>query len=127
MTPAGGWYKLGRTDSKALPKIEPLPGVICEQRVRCGKPGCRCNSGSPHRAFYRFWRERGKLKKKYIRKGDLEYVRACVAAWGRMEAAAKTMLKSSGGRAVRRQIKHMIESALGEYARLNRRRGAARR
>lgn len=59
---------------KTLPKT--LPGVVCAQRVRCGKPGCRCASGQRHLAYYRFWRDGGRLKKCYVRTADLAAVRA---------------------------------------------------
>ncbi len=61
-----------------LPKT--LPGVVCAQRVRCGKPGCRCAQGPGHLAFYRFWREGGRLRKRYVRRADLESVRVACAA-----------------------------------------------
>jgi hypothetical protein len=57
-----------------LPKT--LPGVVCRQWVRCGRPGCRCARGRPHGPyFYRFWREAGRLRKKYVRRPDVEEVR----------------------------------------------------
>ena len=63
---------------KTLPKT--LPGVVCAQRVRCGKPGCRCASGQGHLAYYRFWREGGRLRKRYVRCADLAAVRAACEA-----------------------------------------------
>ena len=60
---------------KALPKT--LPGVVCQQWVRCGRPGCRCARGSPHGPyFYRFWRDAGRLRKEYVRRSDVGQVRA---------------------------------------------------
>ena len=61
-----------------LPKM--LPGVVCAQRVRCGKPNCRCARGPGHLAFYRFWREGGRLRKCYVRRTDLASVRASCEA-----------------------------------------------
>jgi hypothetical protein len=61
-----------------LPKT--LPGAVCAQRVRCGKAGCRCARGQGHLAYYRFWREGGRLRKCYVRRADLAAVRgACEA------------------------------------------------
>jgi hypothetical protein len=60
-----------------LPKT--LPGVVCAQRVRCGKPGCRCARGQGHLAYYRFWREGGRLRKQYVRRADLAVRAACEA------------------------------------------------
>jgi hypothetical protein len=61
-----------------LPKT--LPGTVCAQRVRCGKPGCRCARGPGHLAYYRFWREGGRLRKCYVRHADLAAVRAACEA-----------------------------------------------
>jgi hypothetical protein len=58
-----------------LPKM--LPGVVCRQWVRCGRPNCRCARGRLHGPYhYRFWREGGRLRKAYIRPADLGQVRA---------------------------------------------------
>jgi hypothetical protein len=61
-----------------LPKT--LPGAVCAQRVRCGKAACRCAGGPGHLAFYRFWREGGRLRKSYVRREDLVAVRAACDA-----------------------------------------------
>jgi hypothetical protein len=57
-----------------------LPGAVCVQRVRCGKSGCRCARGHPHPAFYRFWREGGRLRKSHVKRADLGEVRAACEA-----------------------------------------------
>ena len=50
-----------------LPKI----AAICPQYRKCGKAGCKCNTGALHGPyFFYFYREDGKLKKTYIRKAD---------------------------------------------------------
>jgi len=49
----------------------PKKSAICQQFRKCGKAGCKCNSGSLHGPyFFYFYREDGKLKKSYIRKAD---------------------------------------------------------
>ena len=51
----------------ALPKM----GAVCRQWVRCGRPSCRCQQGELHGPyFYLFWREDGRLRKRYIRLTD---------------------------------------------------------
>jgi hypothetical protein len=58
-----------------LPKT--LPGVVCPQWVQCGRPGCRCSHGRLHGPyFYRFWREGGRLRKEYVKRSEVEEVRA---------------------------------------------------
>ena len=63
---------------ETLPKT--LPGVVCAQWVRCGKPGCRCARGPGHLASYRVWREGGRLRTCYVRRADLAAVQAACAA-----------------------------------------------
>jgi hypothetical protein len=49
-------------------KSIPSGATIREEHVNCGKPDCnRCKHG-PY--FYAYWRENGKLKKKYIGRYD---------------------------------------------------------
>ena len=64
-----------------LPKIEPLPGAVCVQMKRCGKPNCRCAKGELHGPFhYWFYRAGGKLYKQYVRKADVSLMQArCLA------------------------------------------------
>jgi hypothetical protein len=68
------------TNKNREPLPKTLPGVVCAQRVRCGKPGCRCADGQGHLAYYRFWREGGRLRKRYVRRADLTAVRAACEA-----------------------------------------------
>ena len=64
---------------KALPKT--LPGVVCQQWVRCSRPGCRCARGQLHGPYaYHFARENGRLRKRYVRPADLERVQAACQA-----------------------------------------------
>ncbi|HUR69272.1 MAG TPA: hypothetical protein VM370_08495 [Candidatus Thermoplasmatota archaeon] len=44
-----------------------------QERVRCGKEGCWCQSGIGHGPYtYKYWREDGKLRKEYVGTGDRE-------------------------------------------------------
>jgi hypothetical protein len=64
-------------NQKLLPKI--LPGAVCAQMVRCGKPTCKCGRGELHGPyFYRFVWEYGTQRKVYIRKDMVEQIQdAC--------------------------------------------------
>jgi hypothetical protein len=77
--------KRGRKSAARLNQREkgaespPLYGVVLEQMVRCGKSACRCMNGGPAHGpfFYRLWRdEEGRLRKAYVRKAEVESVRA---------------------------------------------------
>jgi hypothetical protein len=90
-----------------------LPGVVCVQYVKRGK--------KMHAYHARFWRERGKLRKQYVRKADVEAVRAaCAARQEREGERMKTralMVAAFGKAAVEaqlRQIHRTIREAVGE-------------
>lgn len=71
--------KAGRKVAEPLPKM--LPGSLCKQWVRCGKAGCHCARGELHGPYYyRFWREGGQLRKEYVRRENVEGVKAACAA-----------------------------------------------
>src|SRR5262245_38217189 len=54
--------------AQSLPKA----GALCAQWVRCGTSGCRCNRGELHGPYYYwFWREGGRLRKRYVRLSDV--------------------------------------------------------
>ena len=60
---------------KPLPKTD--AGAVCVQYVRCSKPSCRCARGELHGPYaYRFWREDGRLRKRYIPPADVAAVQA---------------------------------------------------
>jgi hypothetical protein len=67
-------------NSISLPKISSLPGAVCAQKVRCGKPNCRCAKGELHEGYYYyFFYVGGTLHKRYIKKADDEAVKqACL-------------------------------------------------
>jgi hypothetical protein len=80
---------MSTNSAETLPKT--LSGVVCPQWVKCGRPNCRCSRGELHGPYhYRFWRQRGKLRKAYVRRSDVELVRAqCQARrQARIELAA---------------------------------------
>jgi hypothetical protein len=67
---------MNKETAETLPKM--VAGGVYVQWVRCGRPNCRCASGRPHGPYtYRFWREDGRLRKRYVKQADVESVRAC--------------------------------------------------
>ena len=76
--------------------IQTLPkkGSIHLQRVRCGKPGCRCARGERHAASYLFWREGGRLRKRYVPAAEAAAVRAACAARRQRERRAREALRA---------------------------------
>jgi hypothetical protein len=78
-----------------LPKIAPTPGAVCAQYVRCGRAGCRCNTGRRHLAYYRFWREGGRLRKAYVKRDKLGETVAACTRW-RQERERERALRRKG-------------------------------
>ena len=63
----------------------PTKGTVCVQWSRCGRPGCRCSRGRLHGPYHcLFWREGGRLRKRDIRRADVEAVRHATAEWRRL-------------------------------------------
>lgn len=95
-----------------LPKTvsHKLPGTVHEQYIRCGKPNCRCAQGQLHGPYYyRFWRDRrGRLHKDYVRKADLEAVRAACEARREEQCQALRVL-AKGPEAVRWLLTGKVE------------------
>ena len=85
----------------------PLPqirGTVHVQYRVCGRQNCRCRRGERHAAYYLFWRQAGKLRKRYIRSEELEATRAaCEArrrrqqAWREAERAAQASWRALVG------------------------------
>jgi hypothetical protein len=75
-----------------LPKIGPLPGVLLANKVRCGKPNCRCASGQLHGPyFYRRWREGTRQRRRYVPQCDVPRLTAAIEEWHRLHPPAWQM------------------------------------
>jgi len=63
-------------------------GGLHAQFVRCGKRNCRCYRGELHGPYhYLFWREAGRLRKVYVKRGDVAEVRAACDVAGQMRGS----------------------------------------
>lgn len=62
-----------KTIQQMLPKMADQidNGGIYTQSIRCGKATCKCERGETHTAFYFFYRMKGKLIKRYVRKAEV--------------------------------------------------------
>ena len=81
-----------------LHKIEPLPGALCAQYMRCGKANCKCSKGDLHGPYFvRFWYEHGRQRKEYIKKNELLSVKAAIAARKQEEAELKDFIRNLNG------------------------------
>jgi intergrase/recombinase len=61
-------------NQKQAPKI--LSGHVAVKRIRCGKSNCRCARGAKHIAYYHVTYAEGGRQRQYIRRGEVEQVRA---------------------------------------------------
>ncbi len=65
-----------------LPKT--LPGAVCVQWVKCGKPSCKCARGELHGPyFYRFVWRKGQQHKLYVRRDEVEQIQSACDAYRR--------------------------------------------
>jgi len=83
-----------RISPKPFPKIlgeYVLNGAVCASKVRCGKPNCKCARGILHGPYYhRYQWHDGRVIKEYIRRRDVEAVRA---ACNRYRALQKELIE----------------------------------
>jgi hypothetical protein len=94
-----------------LPKT--LPGAVCAQMVRCGKPSCKCARGELHGPYYyHFTRQRGVLVKRYVRASEVVQVRAACESRRKEEKQRRTSAQISN-----RQLATLI-GRLRQYAAL---------
>ncbi len=95
------------SSAKPLPKM--LPGSVCVQWVRCGRPNCRCAKGRLHGPYhYHFWREGGKLRKQYVKPEAVEDMRE------RCEARRRHRQKATLSNRRFRDILSFLEGLMNE-------------
>jgi hypothetical protein len=64
----------------------PKTMAICQQFRKCGKAGCKCNSGSLHGPyFFYFYRENGRLRKSYIRNAEAQALWESYSEWRQIQ------------------------------------------
>ena len=93
-------------------QIEPLEGEVCLQFIRCGKAGCRCQSGRLHGPYYyRIWREGSRVRKVYIKAADVEAVKVACALHRSLSLSLQE---------VRQMKRHLTQSIQREWRRTER-------
>ena len=102
--------------SKLTELVESLPKApsLHVQWVRCGSPGCRCTRGQLHGPYYyRFWREDGRLRKRYVRLDDVAAVRASMQGRREHERHARQVVALAGWTGAISQPRCRRSSAMG--------------
>ena len=63
-----------------------LDGYVRAERVRCGKENCKCSRGALHGVyFYRYTWDAGRRRKSYVKRSEVEQVRAACAEYRRVQ------------------------------------------
>ena len=89
---------------QTLPKM----GALCPQWKRCGKMNCRCAAGTLHGPYYCFfWRERGRLRKRYVALRDVE---------GSARRASGTSRDALAATLGRQRVAEVMAGADGQHA-----------
>ena len=94
------------TDNAAF---QPLPGEICEQYIRCGKSGCRCEQGQRHGPYYyRIWREGDHVNKVYVKRVELEAVQQACEAYRNFQQILRDVRtqRATLSRRIQREWRH---------------------
>jgi hypothetical protein len=73
-------------NKKSKPAIKMLPGFVARVLIRCGKPNCKCARGERHVAFYHVTYSEGVRQRQYVRRAEVEKVRASCAAHRKFQA-----------------------------------------
>ena len=69
----------GSSPATVFAETFPKVPALVRHPVRCGSPSCRCAGGELHESWRLVWRgEDGRQRRRYVRKADLEAVRAIV-------------------------------------------------
>lgn len=67
--------------------------ALVAYRVRCGRPNCRCVTGEGHGPYWFLrWREDGVQRRRYVRRADVEAVRAVIQGRQRHERGERRAL-----------------------------------
>ncbi|HYO91665.1 MAG TPA: DUF6788 family protein [Pyrinomonadaceae bacterium] len=74
-----------KTKNQSLqPKM--LDGYVRAERVMCGKANCKCSRGELHGVyFYRYTWDEGRRRKSYIKRSEVEQVRAACAEYRKVQ------------------------------------------
>lgn len=82
--------------TESSPKIQALIGAVCAVKKRCGRANCRCQRGVQHGPyFYRYWRQAGRRRKRYVKKADVSEARAACFEHRRQRELAREVQRQS--------------------------------
>lgn len=93
-----------------------LTGVVVKEAVKCGKVNCHCTKGDLHKwYYYLYYRsfENGKwrLKKEYVNRGRVKYLRGKIKELKNKDMATKTKLSANSS-----LLKNTLEYSKGNMS-----------
>ena len=97
---------------ETFPKV---PALVWHP-VRCGSPSCRCAGGERHESWRLVWRgQDGRQRHRYVRKADLEAVRAIVGRRAEEARATRRERAIAGAelRALVRMYRELVQEVRG--------------
>ena len=71
-----------------------IKGSVYEIKRRCGKPGCKCVRGQPHKSMVLSASEQGRTRLRVIPRGSVTAVRQKVAAYQRIRRVRARLVKT---------------------------------
>ena len=74
-------YQLQRLLARLVGPAELVKGSLYLWKHTCGRRGCHCQAGEPHRSWVLSYYQDGKLVKRYVSDEDIESVRGRVEAY----------------------------------------------
>lgn len=96
---------------KMARKIVPLSGYLLAQKIKCGRPNCKCARGDLHGPyFYYVWRLGRYRHKEYVKSHDLAFVRAGIEQHRRRKAEIRAFNEQA--KADWRNLKERINQIL---------------
>lgn len=100
-------------------KIAPLRGGLVREMIRCGRPNCKCASGSLHGPYhYRVWMVQGRRYKTYVKKAELSAVQASINKCRQLLAEVRQVNREARENwgTFKAQLRQ-LDQLLGEYMR----------
>jgi len=106
----------GSSPATVFAETFPKVPALVRHPVRCGSPSCRCAGGDLHESWRLVWRgQDGRQRRRYVRKADLEAVRAIVGQRAEEAKAARRERAIAGAelRALVRMYRELVREVRG--------------
>src|SRR6266536_3562811 len=72
-----------------------IAGSVHIQYRKCGRQNCHCRNDIGHASYYFFYRESGRLRKKYLRATDVDLYRAACETRRRRKRMERAIVRQA--------------------------------